>query len=416
MSYSIIERGSPNTLEYRLFFSGPNGPLSPLHDIPLYADKANNTFNMVVEVPRWTNAKMEIDTKNRLNPIKQDVKKGKLRYVHNCFPHHGYIWNYGALPQTWEDPAHKDEHTQQNGDNDPIDVCEIGFKAQKRGSVIKVKALGIMALIDEGETDWKVLAIDVTDPLADKLNDVEDVEKLMPGFLKATNEWFRIYKIPAGKPENQFAFNGEAKNRAFAHQIIEQTHEQWQKLITNQCDAAGLSCENVSVAGSSFTISTGEAQEAVNAQQCNNELQQLISSSLRCLKGPPPPVAGVGPSLGHPSVIGLCHSRWRLPPAHYFSDGPELGADTIHPGSAPPYGEAAAIPPEVRMAHTAIKAKEWSPYNTADQCKFVMMMMITATSVCMCRATSKGNEAKSKMKHPSDMPKPRFELGGGSDM
>lgn len=27
-----------------------------------------------------------------------------------------------------------------------------------------------MALLDEGETDWKVLAIDVNDPLAPKLN------------------------------------------------------------------------------------------------------------------------------------------------------------------------------------------------------------------------------------------------------
>ena len=27
-----------------------------------------------------------------------------------------------------------------------------------------------MALIDEGETDWKVLAIDINDPLAPKLN------------------------------------------------------------------------------------------------------------------------------------------------------------------------------------------------------------------------------------------------------
>ena len=41
----------------------------------------------------------QIDTKGKMNPIKQDVKKGKLRFVHNCFPHHGYIWNYGALPQ-----------------------------------------------------------------------------------------------------------------------------------------------------------------------------------------------------------------------------------------------------------------------------------------------------------------------------
>ena len=34
-----------------------------------------------------------------MNPIKQDIKKGKLRFVNNCFPYHGYIWNYGALPQ-----------------------------------------------------------------------------------------------------------------------------------------------------------------------------------------------------------------------------------------------------------------------------------------------------------------------------
>ena len=42
---------------------------------------------------------MQIATKEALNPIKQDCKEGKLRYVHNCFPYHGYIWNYGALPQ-----------------------------------------------------------------------------------------------------------------------------------------------------------------------------------------------------------------------------------------------------------------------------------------------------------------------------
>lgn len=77
------------------------GPISPMHDIPLYADEANKTMNMIVEIPRWTNAKMEINLKETLNPIKQDVKKGKLRYVANCFPHHGYIWNYGALPQVY---------------------------------------------------------------------------------------------------------------------------------------------------------------------------------------------------------------------------------------------------------------------------------------------------------------------------
>lgn len=34
--------------------------ISPLHDIPLYGDSNKQTYNMVVEVPRWTNAKMEV--------------------------------------------------------------------------------------------------------------------------------------------------------------------------------------------------------------------------------------------------------------------------------------------------------------------------------------------------------------------
>lgn len=42
---------------------------------------------------------MKINMGDKLNPIKQDVKKGKVRFVNNCFPYHGYIWNYGALPQ-----------------------------------------------------------------------------------------------------------------------------------------------------------------------------------------------------------------------------------------------------------------------------------------------------------------------------
>ena len=54
-------------------------------------------------------------------------------------------------------------------------------------------------MIDEGETDWKVLAIDVEDPLASSLNDVADIEKVMPGFLADTVRWFKIYKMPDGK-------------------------------------------------------------------------------------------------------------------------------------------------------------------------------------------------------------------------
>ncbi|PAV79761.1 hypothetical protein WR25_06585 [Diploscapter pachys] len=231
MHFEVVERGSLYGLDYRLYFKGPNGFISPWHDIPLYANEANNTFNMIVEIPRWTNAKMEMATAEPLNPIKQDEKKGLPRFVHNIFPYKGYIWNYGALPQTWEDPNHVVPETGAKGDNDPIDVIEIGSKVHKRGAVVQVKILGTVALIDEGETDWKLVAIDVNDPVAAQLNDIEDVNKHFPGLLSASVEWFRVYKIPAGKPANQFGFDGNFKDKEFALRVILETHEYWKKLV-----------------------------------------------------------------------------------------------------------------------------------------------------------------------------------------
>ncbi|KAJ3366430.1 Inorganic pyrophosphatase [Allomyces javanicus] len=237
--YGVRSVRAPNTLDHRVYVEKNGQPVSPFHDIPLFADRTRGVLNMVVEIPRWTNAKLEICKEEYLNPLKQDVKKGKLRYVRNVFPHHGYIWNYGAFPQTWEDPAHVTPDTGCKGDNDPLDVCEIGELIGYTGQVKQVKVLGVMALLDEGETDWKVIVIDVKDPLADKLNDIGDVEKHMPGLLAATTEWFRVYKMPDGKPANEFAFGGQAKDRAYAMQVIEETHDAWKKLVAAQAAEGG---------------------------------------------------------------------------------------------------------------------------------------------------------------------------------
>ncbi|CAH1130820.1 unnamed protein product [Ceutorhynchus assimilis] len=263
MAYYIVERGSQYTNDYRVYIHDKNGPVSPLHDIPLLVDADKKIFNMVVEVPRWSNAKMEITMKETLNPIRQDIKKGKPRFVANCFPHHGYIWNYGALPQTWENPEHLDDGTGCRGDNDPIDVIEIGYRVAKRGEILHVKILGTIALIDEGETDWKLIAIDVNDPLANQMNEVNDIEKHFPGLLKASIEWFKIYKIPDGKPENKFAFNGDAKPSAFAHKIVDEVHGFWKQLVSQEIDANGIAIVNTTLDGNAFNISTDEANEII---------------------------------------------------------------------------------------------------------------------------------------------------------
>jgi len=273
MAYQTEERGAPNTLEWRMFYKNSKGDyISPFHDIPM--SSSPGLFNMVVEVPRWTNAKMEIDTASPLNPIKQDIKKGALRYVANCFPYKGYIWNYGAIPQTWEDPNHKDQHTKQNGDNDPIDVCEIGSKVQERGAVVQVKVLGVLAMIDEGETDWKVICVDVTDENADSLNNLADVKKLKPGYLDATREWFKIYKKPDGKPLNIFAFNGGYKDKEFAEGIIAQTHDFWSKAINGEANK-DLSWANTLQAGTKTLMSKDDACIEVSKQPGAGDAKEI---------------------------------------------------------------------------------------------------------------------------------------------
>lgn len=99
--YKVRQVGAKNTLEYRVYLeNAKNGqPVSCFHDVPLFANEEKTILNFLVEIPRWTNAKQEISKDEPFNPIKQDTKKGKLRFVRNCFPHHGYIWNYGAFPQ-----------------------------------------------------------------------------------------------------------------------------------------------------------------------------------------------------------------------------------------------------------------------------------------------------------------------------
>ncbi|PNJ84318.1 PPA2 isoform 14 [Pongo abelii] len=131
------------------------------------------------------------------------------------------------------------------------------------GEVIHVKILGILALIDEGETDWKLIAINVNDPEASKFHDIDDVKKFKPGYLEATLNWFRLYKVPDGKPENQFAFNGEFKNKAFALEVIKSTHQCWKALLMKKCNGGAINCTNVQISDSPFRCTQEEARSLV---------------------------------------------------------------------------------------------------------------------------------------------------------
>ena len=112
-----------------------------------------------------------------------------------------------------------------------MDVCEIGLRRLNVAEVAPVKILGCLCLIDEGEADWKLIAISITDPWAEHLNDVDDLEQKLPGVIDSIREWFRTYKIPDGKPENKFGLEGRCMNAKYAMEIVRETHAAWQNLV-----------------------------------------------------------------------------------------------------------------------------------------------------------------------------------------
>ena len=232
-STSTVVEGETGTESYKQYFVSDDGDkISPWHDIPLMDGEA---YNMVTEIPKYGTAKMEVDTKGEMNPIVQDMKKGKLRFYHGPI-----FWNYGCLPQTWENPNEEHPVLKCFGDDDPIDVVEIGSSALVPGSVTPVKPLGVLAMIDDGELDWKVVAIAESDPLAKELDDISDVEAKCPGVVSGIREWFRWYKTPDDKPINAFGFDEECLPKAKAVEVIEETHASWKGLRDGSIDAGKL--------------------------------------------------------------------------------------------------------------------------------------------------------------------------------
>lgn len=58
--YTVRTVAAPHTLEHRIYLEKDGKPVSPFHDIPLFANEQQTILNMVVEIPRWSNAKQEV--------------------------------------------------------------------------------------------------------------------------------------------------------------------------------------------------------------------------------------------------------------------------------------------------------------------------------------------------------------------
>ena len=62
------------------------------------------------------------------------------------------------------------------------------------------------------------------------INNINDVNKLMPGVISGIREWFRWYKTPDNKPLNTFGYNEQCLDSDIAIKVIEETHSHYMHL------------------------------------------------------------------------------------------------------------------------------------------------------------------------------------------
>lgn len=264
----IVVKEKGNGFDYRIHAldKKETKQISLWHDVKLFPSnesRSMNIVNMICEIPRCSRKKYEIATNEPGNPIKQDVKKAQLRE----FAKGDVYFNYGCLPRTWEDPDHEHPDAKAKGDNDPLDVCEIGLRIMSVAEVVPVKILGTLCLIDEGEADWKLIAIAIDDPWAAVLNDVTDLELKLPGIVSSIREWFRTYKIPDGKPPNRFALDERCMDATYAMAVVDDTHASWKMLVTGSKDEVGaVTNEN-----------NGESLKKSNSSEKSHEMKRNLS-------------------------------------------------------------------------------------------------------------------------------------------
>lgn len=225
--------GKYATKKFQLYPTVDDLTVSPWHDVPL-KDTVTGLYNMVVEIPMYSTAKMEVSKEEIGNPIMQDIKDNRPRYYSYGIP----FFNYGLLPQTWENPTVSDPVTGAKGDGDPIDVIEIGTGPLGMGSIVKIKVLGSMELIDEGETDHKIIALREGDIHFDNVHNMGDLEKVKPGVTATLLDWLKNYKTSDGKPVNRLK-QDEPTSSFEAIQIINEVHGYYKDLISGTLNDEG---------------------------------------------------------------------------------------------------------------------------------------------------------------------------------
>jgi inorganic pyrophosphatase len=140
---------------------------NPWHDVSV-GTAAPGIVNAIVEIPRGSRAKYELDTESGL------LKLDRVLYSSVHYPA-----NYGFIPRTLGD------------DHDPLDVLVLSQIEVEPLCIVRARVIGVMRMVDSGEGDDKILAVAEDDV---SVNYMRSIDELPPHFDSELRHFFEEYK------------------------------------------------------------------------------------------------------------------------------------------------------------------------------------------------------------------------------
>jgi len=151
------------------------------HDVePGSQDK----MNVIVEINKGSKNKYEIDKTTGL------IALDRASHTAQDFP-----FDYGFVPQTlWDD-------------DDALDVIILATFPLQPGILVRARPVGLMKMIDSGDSDDKVIAVPTEDPRWDNTKDLDDINEHT---LKEIKHFYSTYKNLQNKEVEVTGFGGKA--------------------------------------------------------------------------------------------------------------------------------------------------------------------------------------------------------------
>ena len=132
------------------------------------SENSEFTIDAIIEIPKGSRNKYEYDRKKKM-----------IRYDRMIFSSMFYPSDYGFIPNTLAE------------DGDEIDVLVLVTEPTFPGCLIEVKPIGLFKMYDEKGTDDKILCVPVSDPIWNKVNNLEEVN---PHLKREIEHFFQVYK------------------------------------------------------------------------------------------------------------------------------------------------------------------------------------------------------------------------------